>query len=85
MAVSNERDEELVNEYNKLGGTKPIHKFLDEHDVFLEETLEIFVYGDQLFHDTREEALKAVKKRTKMSNKELNLHLEVEDNLGGYT
>jgi len=82
---SMDREAEVYQEYEKLGGKKSRNSFLDEHDVFIEETLDIFVHGDMVRHRTRDHALEAVMEITNMSEKELNLHFEAEDNLGGYT
>ena len=67
------------------GGKKSKNLFLDEHDVFLDETLDIFVFGDMTKHKSRDDALDSVIDITNMSEKELNLHFKAEDNLGGYT
>ena len=79
------REAEVFEEYKKLGGKKNRNEFLDEHDIFIEETLDIFVHGDMIRHRTRDDALQAVMEITNMSENELNLHFESEDNLGGYT
>ena len=79
------REAEVYQEYKKLGGKKSRNSFLDEHDVFIQETLDIFVHGDMVRHRTRDDALEAVIEITNMSENELNLHFESEDNLGGYT
>ena len=79
------REKEVYEEYKKLGGKKSKNLFLDEHDVFLDETLDIFVFGDMTKHKSRDNALDSVIDITNMSEKELNLHFKAEDNLGGYT
>ena len=81
------REKEVYEEYKKLGGKKSKNLFLDEHDVFLDETLEIFVDGNysNSNYKSRDEALDGVIELTNMSEKELNLHFKAEDNLGGYT
>ena len=79
------REKDVYEEYKKLGGKKSKNLFLDEHDVFLDETLDIFVFGDMTKHKSRDDALDSVIDITNMSEKELNLHFKAEDNLGGYT
>ena len=85
MGIDEEREQDVFNEYENIGGTKNFKQFKKIHDIFLDETLDIYVYGDTTKHNSRSEALDSVMDITGISENELYLHLESEDNLGGYT
>jgi len=85
MTIDEEREQDVFNEYKNLGGRKNFKQFKKIHDIFLDETLDIYVYGELTKHNSRSEALDSVIDITGISENELNLHLESEDNLGGYT
>jgi|TARA_R110000824_G_scaffold65662_1_gene170884 hypothetical protein len=85
MATEDERNEEVYEEYLRLGGKSSYPRFLDDHSIFLDETLDIFVYGDTKKHNTQEDALDQVVIDSDMSEKEVARHLQAEDNTGGYT
>ena len=72
-------------EYQKLGGQKNRKTYDKNLEIFLDHTLEIFVCGDPVKHDNRQEALKATKKEAKIAYKELNLIFDSVDNVTAYT
>jgi len=54
-------------------------------EIFFNETLDIFIDGNPLYYDSREEALEAVKKEAKITYEELDLIFESVDNVTVYT
>ena len=78
-------DDDSYQEYKKLGGKSSEKEYFKNHDIFIDETLEIFVYGNPEKYKSRGEALHAVIKRAKISVKELNLIFNSVDNITAYT
>ena len=71
-------------EYKKLGGKSSEKAYFKNYDIFIDETLEIFVHGNPEKHESRNEALQAVMKKAKISVKELNLIFDSVDNITSY-
>jgi hypothetical protein len=76
---------EYYVEYKELGGTHSINKYFEHYEVFIEETLDIFVGGDTIKHESREEAMEAVQKKLKISDEELYTLFHSIDNVTSYT
>ena len=72
-------------EYKKLDGKKNRKNYFKMLDVFLEETLDIFVFGDPIKHKSRDDALEVVKKILKINDKELDILFHSVDNVTAYT
>ena len=77
--------DDSFKEYKKLGGKSSEKEYFKNYDIFIDETLEIFVYGNPEKHESRGLAVKAVIKKAKISTKEFNLIFESVDNVTGYT
>ena len=76
---------DYYKEYKKLGGKKNKKEYDINLDIFLDHTLEIYVYGNTTKHDTRSKAWNAVIKEAKITNKELILIFDSVDNVTSYT
>jgi len=72
-------------EYKKLGGKKSENEYTNNLEIFFDETLEIFIHGNCIKHDSREEAMKAVMGKARISVKELRLIFASVDNIHYYT
>ena len=77
--------EEYFKEYKRLGGKKTREEYNKNMNKFTYHTLDIFVFGDPIMYNSRDEALEAVKNDAKIDNKELNLIFKSIDNITGYT
>ena len=78
-------DDDSFKEYKKLGGKSSEKEYFKNHDIFIDETLEIFTMGNPIKHNSRNKALQAVVKKAKISVKELNLIFDSVDNITSYT
>ena len=85
LEMDNRFCNECFIEYKKLGGKKDITSYRINLSVFLDQTLEIWVYGDPSKHNSREKSMYAVSKIANISMKEVNLILESIDKLSSYT
>ena len=72
-------------EYKKLGGQKSANEYTKNLKIFLEETMDIFIVGNTIKHDSREEAMKAVIVKAEISVEEFNLIFHSLDNIVSYT
>ena len=72
-------------EYKKLGGQKSENEYTNNLKIFLEETMDIFIGGNTIKHDSREEAMKAVMVKAEISVEEFNLIFHSLDNVVSYT
>ena len=77
--------EEYFKEYKRLGGKKTREEYNKNMNKFTYHTLDIFVFGDPIMYNSRDEALEAVKNDAKIDNKELNLIFKSIDNVTAYT
>jgi len=77
--------DEYFEEYVSLGGKKNRTKYDKNIEIFFDETLEIWVYGNTEQHDTREDSMYAVSEIANIPMKEVNLILESVDNVTAYT
>ena len=77
-------DDDSYQEYKKLGGKSSEKEYFKNHDIFIDETLDIFTTGNPIKHNSRNEALQAVMKIAKISVKELNLIFDSVDNITSY-
>ena len=77
-------DDDSFKEYKKLGGKSSEKEYFKNHDIFIDETLDIFTTGNPIKHNSRNEALQAVMKKAKISVKELNLIFDSVDNITSY-
>ena len=78
-------NEDYFKEYKKLGGKKNRKEYDINLDIFLDHTLEIYVYGNTTKHVTRSKAGYAVMKEAKITVEEYNLIFESVDNVTSYT
>ena len=78
-------DDDSYQEYKKLGGKSSEKEYFKNHDIFIDETLDIFTDGNPIKHNSRSKALQAVMKKAKISVKELNLIFDSVDNITSYT
>jgi len=72
-------------EYKRLGGKKNIKKYRENLEIFFEETYDIFIDGNPIMHESREDAGYAVMDKADISVKEYNLIFESVDNVTSYT
>ena len=77
--------DDYFTEYKKLGGKKTKKQYVKNLNIFFDETWDIFIDGNTVLHETREEALAAVKILAKISYNELDLIFDSVDNITGYT
>jgi len=77
--------DDYYKEYQNLGGKKNRKTYDKNLRIFLDQTLEIFVWGNPVKHDNRQKALKATKKEAKITYEELNLIFDSVDNVSAYT
>ena len=73
------------NEYKSLGGKKSKKKYFENLEIFFDETLQIWVYGNPEQHNTRGDSMYAVSEIANIPMKEVNLILESVDNVTAYT
>ena len=73
------------NEYKSLGGKKSKKKYFENLEIFFDETLQIWVYGNPEQHNTRGDSMYAVSEIANIPMKEVNLILESVDNVMAYT
>jgi len=77
--------DEYFEEYVSLGGKKNRTKYDKNAKIFFEETYDIFIDGNPIKHDSRDEAIEAVIDNAGISVKEYNLIFESVDNVTAYT
>ena len=73
------------NEYKSLGGKKSKKQYFKNLEIFFDETLEIWVYGNPEQYETREDSMYAVSEIANIPMREVNLILESVDNVTSYT
>jgi len=78
-------DVDCYYEYKKLGGKENREQYFKNYDVFLKETMDIFVYGDPIRHKSRQKAWNTVIRISKISDAELDLLYHSVDNVMEYT
>ena len=78
-------DVDCYYEYKKLGGKENREQYFKNYDVFLKETMDIFVYGDPIRHKSRQKAWNSVIRIAKISDDELNTLYHSVDNVTEYT
>lgn len=78
-------EDNYYKEYRALGGKMNKTQYLEWLDVFLTETVDIFVHGDTSKHSSREEAIDEVMNKTTMGEKDLELLFSSVDNVTAYT
>jgi len=82
-------NKELFNdyfiEYKKLGGKKTKKQYIKNLDIFFIETYDIFIDGNPIIHETREDAGYAVIDKANISVDEYNLIFDSVDNITAYT
>jgi hypothetical protein len=76
---------QYFKEYKRLGGKKNKKVYGENLEVFFEETYDIFIDGNTIYHKSREEAVKSVMKWLRISAYEFNLIFESVDNVTAYT
>ncbi len=77
--------DDYFTEYKKLGGKKTKKQYMENMEIFFNETWDIFIQGNAVYYETREDALEAVKQIAKISDKELELIFDSIDNITSYT
>jgi hypothetical protein len=88
MAYQEEYQEirnDYFEEYKKLGGKKNRRKYDKIVEIFLDETHDIFIFGDPIKHESRVQAGYAVMDKADISVDEYNLIFESIDNITAYT
>ena len=83
--IQDEHEEEYYKEYKRIGGKKSKKQYFENLDIFIDETLDIFVFGDLTRYDSREDSMYAVSEIANISMKEVNLIFESVDNVTAYT
>jgi len=78
-------EDEYFVEYKKLGGKKTKKQYIKNLDIFFDETYDIFIDGNPIIHETREDASYAVIDKANISVDEYNLIFESVDNITAYT
>jgi len=76
---------QYFEEYKSLGGKKNKKEFDKNVDIFFEETYELFIDGNPIKHESREEAGYAVIDKAGITVKEYNLIFDSIDNVTSYT
>jgi hypothetical protein len=76
---------EYFVEYQKLGGKKNKDDYFAAYQVFQEETMDIFVFGDLRKHNSRSESLEAVQKILEIDDDELDRLFHSVDNVTAWT
>jgi len=76
---------DYFNEYKSLGGKKNRTEYYKNVEIFFSETYDLFVFGDPIEHDTRDEAIEAVIVNAGISLEEFDLIFESVDNVTAYT
>ena len=79
------RSELYFKEYKKLKGRKSKKDYLENLDIFLTETMDIFVFGEHTKYDNRSDSMYAVAEIANISISEVNKILESVDNIDSYT
>ena len=79
------RDTEYYKEYKRLGGKKSRKEYFENLDIFIDETLDIFVYGDTIRHNSREESIVTVSEIANIPIREVIKIFESVDNIDAYT
>ena len=77
--------DDYFTEYKTLGGKKTKKQYMENMEIFFNETWDIFIQGNTGYYETREEALEAVKQIAKISYNELDLIFKSIDNITSYT
>jgi hypothetical protein len=74
-------------EYKKLGGKKNRKQYFDMYNIFINETMDIFVFGDysNSNYKSRDDALHGVAKKAKITIPELNRVFDSVNNITSYT
>jgi len=85
MSLEPPFSDEYFTEYKSLGGKKNKKEYSKNLDIFFEETYDIFIDGNLIPHETREDAGYAVMDKANISVKEYNLIFESVDNVTAYT
>ena len=83
--MQTEFDEEYYEEYKTLGGKKSKKQYFENLDIFIDETLDIFVFGDTSKYNSREDSMYAVKEIANIPMREVNLILKSVDRVTAYT
>ena len=78
-------ENDWFKEYKSLGGKKNRTEYDKIVKIFFDETLDIFVFGDPIKHESREDASIAVIEKANITAKEYNLIFESIDNITAYT
>ena len=77
--------DEYFEEYVSLGGKKNRRKYDKNVNIFFEETYDIFINGNPIKHESREDSMYAVSEIANIPMKEVNLIFESVDNVTSYT
>ena len=77
--------EEYYQEYKALGGKKSKKEYFENLDIFIDETLDIFVDGNPIRHNTREDSFYAVSEIANIPMREVNLIFNSVDAVTAYT
>ena len=76
---------DYFDEYKNLGGKKNKKEYSENLDIFFEETYDIFIDGNPIKHESREDANWEVIEKANITVKEFNLIFESVDNVTAYT
>ena len=83
--IQDEHEREYYQEYKALGGKKSKKEYFENLDIFIDETLDIFVDGNPIRHNTREDSFYAVSEIANIPMREVNLIFRSIDNIDAYT
>jgi len=72
-------------EYQNLGGKKDFEGYSQNIDVFIEHTIDIFVFGDLKKYSSKQESLQGVMNILKIDAKEVSRLFQSIDRVEAYT
>ena len=83
--MEQERAELYFIEYKKLKGRKSKKEYFYNLQIFLDETMDIFVFGEHTKYSSRSDSMYGVCDLAHISISEVNKILESVDNVDSYT
>ena len=87
--MSSTSEEYYLNDYfdesKNLGGKKNKKEYSENLDIFFEETYDLYIDGNPIKHESREDANWEVIEKANITVKEFNLIFESVDNVTAYT
>jgi len=77
--------DEYFDEYKNLGGKKNKKEYSENLEIFFDETYDLYIDGNPIKHESREDANWEVIEKANISVKEFNLIFDSVDNVTSYT